>query len=138
MKLVTRTSIAIVIACVSAFSAAIAADSPNTVSGAISVTASEAKALFDKGAAFIDVRKNSDWEAGRVPGAIHLELNSVFSKDALLDEVDIDELIVIYCNGHKCLRSSQAANQAVEWGFTQVHYFRDGLPGWKAGGYSVE
>jgi len=67
-----------------------------------------------------------------------LELNSVFSKDALLDEVDIDELIVIYCNGHRCLRSSQAAKLAVEWGFTQVHYFRDGLPGWKAGGYSVE
>jgi len=112
--------------------------SPTAIAGATLVDASQAKSLFDDGAAFIDVRKPSDWDAGRVPGAIHLELKKVYTEESLMDEVDKDEKIVIYCNGHKCLRSAKATVKAVEWGFSEVYYFRDGLPGWKAAGYSVE
>lgn len=137
MNLSKRNTLAILLAGISTI--AMASElSPESVPGATSVSTSEAKALFDSGAAFIDVRKDSDYEAGRVPGAIHLNLKSNYSEEALSDEVDKDEDIVIYCNGHKCLRSSAASEKAVEWGFSNVHYYRDGLPGWKAAGYSVE
>lgn len=112
--------------------------SPENIPGSTLVDAAQAKALFDSGAAFIDVRKDSDYEAGRVPGAIHLELKSIYSPETLADEVEKDEEIVIYCNGHKCLRSAVATEKAVKWGFSKVYYFRDGLPGWKAAGYAVE
>ena len=112
--------------------------SPMVVEGAKTVSASEAKALFDEGIAFVDVRKNSDWEAGRIPDAIHIELKKVYSAETLGAEVGKDEKVVIYCNGEKCMRSSQAAQKAVEWGFSQVFYFRDGFPAWKAAGYAVE
>ena len=112
-------------------------DSPVSVPGSTVVTATEAKSLFDEGVAFIDVRKDSDFEAGRIPGAIHIALDTL-TEDQLLEEVDRDEKIVFYCNGVKCLRSSEASKKAVDWGFTQVFYFRKGLPAWATEGYNVE
>ncbi|WP_421783860.1 rhodanese-like domain-containing protein [Kiloniella litopenaei] len=112
--------------------------SPTDVPGATTVNTAEAKALFDEGVYFVDVRKDSDWEAGRVPDAIHIELKKVFSDETLTAEVEKDAKVVIYCNGEKCLRSSQAAAKAVEWGFSNVYYYRDGFPAWKAAGNPVE
>ena len=112
--------------------------SPENVDGAVTVDAAAAKALFDKEALFVDVRKDEDWDAGRVPGALHLELNKTFNADALGEEVQKDEEVVIYCNGHKCMRSSEASKMAVDWGFSKVYYFRDGFPAWKKAGYPVE
>jgi rhodanese-related sulfurtransferase len=123
-----------------AFSGAVAAAdvSPTEVDGATTIDVNKAKALFDSEAAFVDVRKDSDWEAGRIPGAIHMELKKVLSADALGAEVAKDEPVVIYCNGESCMRSSEASAMAVSWGWTQVHYFRDGFPAWKSAGMPVE
>ncbi|WP_120497145.1 rhodanese-like domain-containing protein [Kiloniella sp. EL199] len=112
--------------------------SPLEVSGAKTVDVTEAKALFDEGVYFVDVRKDSDWEAGRVPDAIHIELKKIYSEQTLSEEVEKDAKVVIYCNGEKCLRSAKAVTQAVEWGFANVFYFRDGFPAWKTAGYPVE
>lgn len=113
-------------------------DSPEAVAGAITIDATQAKKLFDEEATFIDVRKDKDWMVGRIPGAMHLELKSDFTSTSLGELVGKDEAVVIYCNGSKCLRSAKASAQAVEWGFSKVHYFRDGLPAWIAAKYPVE
>jgi rhodanese-related sulfurtransferase len=112
--------------------------SPKTVAGAITVDASEAKKLFDQEIMFIDVRKDKDWAAGRIPGAEHLELKKVFSDKTLAKLVKKDQMVVIYCNGPKCMRSSKASTKAVGWGFKKVRYFRGGLPAWKVAKYPVE
>ena len=112
--------------------------SPKNVSGAITVDAKKAKQLFDKGVVFIDVRKDKDYAAGRVPDAIHIELKKIYSKNTLGKAVTKNQPVVLYCNGHKCLRSSKASKKAVSWGFKKVYYFRDGFPAWKSSGYPVE
>jgi rhodanese-related sulfurtransferase len=112
--------------------------SPTEINGATTVDAATAKQLFDRGVVFVDVRKNSDWEAGRVPGAVHLELKKVLSEDKLVKVASKATEIVMYCNGAKCMRSSKAAAKAVSWGFAKVYYFRDGFPAWEAAGYAVE
>lgn len=114
------------------------AESPKTIPGATTVLVAQAKALFDKGIPFIDVRKDKDWEAGRVPGAVHLELKKVLSDEALSKVVKKDQEVVLYCNGPKCMRSSKASAKAVGWGYSKIYYFRGGLPAWKAAGYPVE
>jgi rhodanese-related sulfurtransferase len=119
-------------------SVAVAATSPMSVPGATTVSAAEAKALFDKGVVFVDLRSDKDWQAGRIPDAVHLELKSAFNEAALAGLVQKGDPVVLYCNGESCLRSSEASVEAVKWGFTKVHYFRDGLPGWKAANYPVE
>ncbi len=117
---------------------AYAETSPETVAGATTVTPQVAKTMFDDGAIFIDVRSQTDWDAGRIPDAIHLNVKSALSKEALLEEVSLEDPLVFYCNGHACMRSSKAAGMAVTWGFKNVYYFRDGLPAWKTAGYPVE
>lgn len=112
--------------------------SPETVSGATTVDAAQAKQLFDNEALFIDTRKDKDWDAGRIPGAEHLDVKKALTAESLAELAGKDEAIVMYCNGHKCLRSSKAAAMAVEWGYSKVYYFRDGFPAWKAAGYPVE
>lgn len=138
MKLLLTTFTALVLFLTNPLIAAESPDSPETVAGAVTVDATQAKKLFDEEVAFIDVRKDKDWTAGRVPGAIHLELKKVFTEESLGEVVNKDDAVVIYCNGSKCLRSSQASAKAVAWGFTRVHYFRDGLPAWTAAKYPVE
>ena len=118
--------------------AAVAEVSPMEISGAKTVNVTEAKALFDAGVLFIDVRKDSDWEAGRIPDAVQLELKNVFSQETLAAEVEKDTEFVFYCNGESCMRSSEASSKAVGWGYTNIHYFRDGFPSWKAANYPVE
>ena len=132
----TRTLIA---ASVFALAFPVAAEvSPMQVDGAVTVDTAAAKALFDQQIAFVDVRKDSDWDAGRIPGAIHLDIKGKYTADALGAEVQKDEPVVVYCNGESCLRSSDAAKMAVNWGFGKVHYYRDGFPAWKAAGNPVE
>jgi rhodanese-related sulfurtransferase len=112
--------------------------SPMQVDGAVTVDTAAAKALFDQQVAFVDVRKDGDWDAGRIPGAIHLDIKGKYTADALGAEVQKDEPVVVYCNGESCMRSSDAAKMAVSWGFSKVHYYRDGFPAWKAAGNPVE
>lgn len=119
--------------------AALAANtSPTEIAGAKTIDVAMAKQLFDKGVPFVDVRKDSDFEAGRVPGAHHLELSKVFSDEMLGQVVGKGDEVVIYCNGQECMRSSEACAKAVEWGYGKVYYFRDGMPAWQSSGFPVE
>lgn len=131
-------SLFITVFCMLFISSAYAKESPTSVDGAKTVTATEAKALFDKGALFVDVRSNKDWAAGRIPDAVHIELKKVLSEETLGKEAKKSESIVIYCNGVSCIRSSKASAKAVAWGYTKVHYYRLGYPDWKSAGYPTE
>ena len=112
--------------------------SPTKVKGAVTVDAKKAKELFDKGVVFVDVRSDKDYAAGRIPDAMHIELKKVYSKDSLGKAVKPEQPLVIYCNGHSCLRSADAAEKAAGWGYKNIYYFRDGFPAWKSSGYPVE
>jgi rhodanese-related sulfurtransferase len=112
--------------------------SPMVIEGAKTVTTEEAKKLFDDGVLFIDVRKDKDWNAGRVSDAVQLNIKTKLSEETMLAEMKKTDPAVIYCNGEKCMRSSKACKKAVEWGFTNLYYYRDGFPAWKNAGYPVE
>lgn len=112
--------------------------SPKAISGAKTVNAMQAKKLFDKGVIFVDVRKDKDYAAGRVPDAVHIELKKVYNENTLGEHVKKNQAVVIYCNGHKCTRSAKAAEKAVAWGYKKVYYYRDGFPSWKKSGFPVE
>ncbi len=120
------------------FCAVATEEAPMSVAGATTVTVDESLELFDQGVAFVDVRKPSDFEAGRVAGAINLDLNDGFSQESLSDVAGPSDPVVIYCNGAACLRSSQAIAQAVSWGYGSVFYMRDGYPMWDIAGFPVE
>ena len=138
VHLLTYVLMVCLLATVSLVNAAEEQGSPVTVPGATTVDAAAAKTLFDQRAVFVDTRTNADWEAGRIPAAVHLELKQVLSAARLSAVVQKDQPLVFYCNGPKCLRSAEGAAMAVAWGFTQVYYFRAGFPAWQAAGYAIE
>lgn len=113
-------------------------EGPVTVEGATTIDAKEARNLFDNEVAFVDVRKDKDWNAGRVPDAYHLDIKKNLTEESLAEVIKKDETVVLYCNGIKCLRSGLAAEKAVAWGYTDVKYFRTGFPAWKGAGNPVE
>lgn len=138
-KLFKQFAILFILSLVS-LSIALAGDktSPMTVDGAKTVTTEEAKKLFDDGILFIDVRKDKDWDAGRVSDAVQLNIKTTLSKETMLAEMKKNDPAVMYCNGERCMRSSDACKKAVAWGFTNMYYYRDGFPAWKNAGYPVE
>ncbi len=133
MKRLLAAALAVAVSAVPALAA-----SPTEIAGAVTVTVDEAAELFDAGVVFVDVRKRSDFEAGSVPGAVHLDLKSDFSEDTLSGAVAKDARVVIYCNGVECMRSSKACAKAVDWGFKSVFYLRDGYPAWEAAGLPIQ
>ncbi len=112
--------------------------SPENINGATTIDAKKAKQLFDEGIVFIDVRKDKNFAAGRVPDAFHIDLQNIYHKNTLDRALYKSQPIVIYCDNHNCLRSAKATEKAVTWGYQNVYYFRDGFSAWKSSGYPVE
>ena len=115
-----------------------AAEAPAEVPGATTIGVSEAKALFDEGAVFIDVRNQMLYDAGHVKNALHIQYPMDFTEATLLHAAKKDQSIVVYCNGTHCGMSADAALAAVSFGYTKVYYFREGFPVWQAGGMPVK
>ncbi|WP_321276698.1 rhodanese-like domain-containing protein [Thiomicrorhabdus indica] len=140
-SMAAKTFIAVsVLAILMAFSQIVSAKgvSPETVSGATTIAPDEAKKLWRQGVKFIDTRKSSDWEAGRIPGALHINIKTEFDKENLLKQVDVNEPVVTYCNAIKCKRAANAAKKLVDYGYQKVYYYRLGFPSWKNAGYPYE
>lgn len=141
-RTVNRFAVSVVslamLAGVSVASAAEKKESPMSVTGATTVDAAKAKALFDKGVPFVDVRNDKDWNAGRIPGAVHLDLHGAFNDGSFGKVAKKEQEVALYCNGASCPRSAEASAKAVGWGYKKVYYFRDGFPAWKTAGYPVE
>lgn len=119
----------------------VASVSPTQVSGAQSVNVDEVKELWMKGALCIDPRSQSDWEAGRIPGALHMMTRSeYYTPETVLRFTNgrYDAPIVAYCNAENCLRAAHLAEDLVSWGFTNVYYFRDGFPAWRNSAFPYE
>ena len=115
---------------------AVQAQSPTEVEGATTVDVATAKALFDRGVPFLDVRSDNSYDAGHIPGAAHL--STALTESELAEVASKNQEVVIYCGGSNCHRSSGVCEKAVSWGWKKVYYFRDGYPGWEAAGYSSE
>jgi rhodanese-related sulfurtransferase len=69
------------------------------VKGATTVDVVTAKALFDRGVPFIDVRPDVSWEKGHIRSAVHLDVVNVFSEVELSRIVSKDQDVVMYCSG---------------------------------------
>lgn len=91
---------------------------------------------------FVDVREESEFEAGHVPGAVlvprgFLEVKADLAhakRDPWLE--DRGRKLVLYCGGGN--RSALAARTLQQMGFTNVVSLREGWSGWTKRGYPVE
>ncbi|MDH5765827.1 MAG: rhodanese-like domain-containing protein [Gammaproteobacteria bacterium] len=105
---------------------------PDSIKGAVSVTAEEViKLIFSNpGIVIVDSRKKTEYLKGHIEGAVNI-LNTVMSQQDLEQYLtDKSSAILFYCNGPRCMRSSDAVTKALSWGYTNVFWFRGGWKEW--------
>ena len=83
----------------------------------------------------VDVREESEWNLGHLPGAIHLG-KGVIERDIEKTIADAGDDIVLYCGGG--FRSALAADALQKMGYTNVLSMDGGYTGWMESGFPVE
>lgn len=105
---------------------------PESIPGATVVTAEEAIEIIiaDPALIVIDSRKKTEYIKGHIEGAINI-LNTELQPEVLKSLApDRTTALLFYCNGVRCLRSSDAITRAVGWGYTNIFWFRGGWNEW--------
>jgi rhodanese-related sulfurtransferase/ABC-type phosphate/phosphonate transport system substrate-binding protein len=122
---------------------------PRSLPGAHVVDAKAVDQLLKAGATYIDTRTEAEFKAGHVPGSKLVPYVEKSAKEAdynpTLDQFDVSKLgadrnaeLVLACNGPECWKSFKASQAAIKAGFTRVHWFRGGLPEWRASGMKYD
>ena len=77
-----------------------------------------AKALYDRGAVFIDVSNDYNWNQAHIPGAVHLPFIRFkdpervrFQESTLREVADVDDEIVLHCFDQNCPAPAFAARR---------------------------
>ncbi len=85
--------------------------------------------------ALVDVREESEFAAGRLPGAKHVG-KGVLERDIEKAFPDPHAEIVLYCGGG--FRSVLSAESLGKMGYTNVISMDGGVRGWKEAGHALE
>jgi rhodanese-related sulfurtransferase len=101
------------------------------------INADQLKALKASGENFtlIDVREDSEWNAGHAAGATHLS-KGVIERDIESKVPQKGAKVVLYCGGGS--RSALAADSLMKMGYTNVFSLAGGLGAYKASGQPTE
>jgi rhodanese-related sulfurtransferase len=84
---------------------------------------------------FVDVREDSEWDAGRAAGSAHIG-KGVIERDIEGEITDKSEMIVLYCGGG--FRSALAGDMIQKMGYRNVLSMAGGIKAWMAAGYPME
>ena len=86
------------------------------------ISQEEAKQMMkkDDGHVIVDVRRQDEYDAGHIPGAILIPNESIGTEqpEAL---PDLEQVILIYCRSGN--RSKQAAQKLFDMGYTRIYEF---------------
>ncbi len=89
--------------------------------------------LENNSVTLVDVREPAEYATERIPGA-KLHPLSQFNPNQI--QTPSGQKLVLYCQSGN--RSTKAAQQCLEAGFTSVIHLRGGIPSWKNAGYEIE
>lgn len=107
-------------------------DVPEKIEGASNLSAEQVVQLIlqHPQLVIIDSRKKREYLKGHIEGAINM-LNTDMSRESLAAISDGPESILLfYCNGQRCLRSSDAVRKALSWNYKNIYWFRGGWQEW--------
>jgi rhodanese-related sulfurtransferase len=89
--------------------------------------------IIDAGeAVLVDVREPYEWDAGRIPGAMHIELERLGGR---AEELDKDKPVIFQC---RVGRRSALATQAFRAVGFDAYNMRGGIEAWAEEGFPLE
>lgn len=105
---------------------------PDTMPGTTIVSAEDVieMILADPELVVIDSRKKTEYIKGHIEGAINILNTELVLEDLEFIVPDRSTALLFYCNGVRCLRSSDSLTKAVGWGYTNLFWFRGGWKEW--------
>jgi rhodanese-related sulfurtransferase len=105
---------------------------PESIDGVRIVTAEQAIELIlaNPDMPIIDARKKSEYVKGHIEGATNLLNTEMTEADLARIAPETTAPILFYCNGERCLRSSDAIRKAQGWGYRNLVWFRGGWKEW--------
>jgi phage shock protein E len=80
----------------------------------------------------LDVREQSEYDAGHIPGVVLVPLGQIPSR---LSEIPTDKTVIVTCRTGN--RSAQATNFLRQSGYDNVHNMLGGIVAWEQAGYEV-
>ena len=94
----------------------------------------DVKRRMDTGEKFvlIDVREESEWACGHLPGAIHLG-KGIIERDIKQRVPETGAKLILYCGGG--FRSALTADNLQKMGYTKVESMDGGWRGWLEAGF---
>jgi rhodanese-related sulfurtransferase len=97
----------------------------------------DVKRRMDAGEKFVlvDVREESEWAAGHLPGAIHMG-RGIIERDIEQRVPDTSAKLVLYCGGG--FRSALSADNLQKMGYTNVESMDGGWKGWIGAGLPTQ
>lgn len=87
----------------------------------------------DGGVVVLDVRPETEYDAGHIPGAVSIPLDELAQR---LAELPVDAEIVAYCRGPYCVMAPEAVTVLRHAG-RRARRLADGLPEWRQAGLPV-
>ena len=123
--------------------AAHAQHTPETLAGAKLVNAEDVQKMMASGVPVIDARVANEYAEEHIKGAKSVPYKEKSAKsvdfDSKQDSFDLSKLprdkaapLVIYCNAGECWKSYKASTVAIRAGYTNIQWFRGGMPEWKS------
>ena len=97
----------------------------------------DVKRRLDAGEKFVlvDVREESEWGRGHLPGAVHLG-KGIIERDIEQCVPDTSTKLILYCGGG--FRSALSADNLQKMGYTNVESMDGGWKGWLAAGLPTQ
>ena len=115
---------------------------PATLPGAKVVGTQDVSSMIAAGALAIDTRTEKEYLQEHIPGALHIPYIERSLKDrdydasqddfTALAKVPKDKPVIFLCNGPECWKSYKASRMALEKGYSDVRWYRMGMPEWRA------
>lgn len=97
------------------------------------VASTQAKALLDKGPAFLlDVRTPQEYQQAHLQGAVLIPIDQIEKR---LGEIPKNRAILVYCAVGS--RSNAVAGFLAERGYREVYNMSDGIVGWYRNGLPI-
>ena len=92
------------------------------------ISQEQAKEMMEKddGLVIVDVRRQDEYDAGHIPGAILIPNESI-NKDQPEELPDLNQIILVYCRSGN--RSKQAAQKLFDMGYRNIYEF-GGITDW--------
>ena len=78
----------------------------------------------------IDSRKKTEYIKGHIEGAINILNTELGLEELEFIAPEKTTALLFYCNGVRCLRSSDSLEKAAGWGYTNLFWFRGGWNEW--------